>query len=402
MARPKSAVPSYRLHKATGQAVVTINENGRRRDVYLGVFQSPASRVEYARIVTELSHDEPTPLRVARVGGGLTVNELIRLYLQHAENHYHREDGTLTSEVVCLKTAFRPLRQTCGHTLADEFGPVALKRVRQAMIESGWTRRVINKSVDRIRRLYKWAVGEELVPESSWRSLKAVDGLKRGRSAAKEKPTIGPVSRSVVEETLRFTPPTVAAMARFQLATGCRPGEVCGISFDQVDMTGEVWEYRPVLHKTKHKDRERIIFLGPVAQTILRERSTVRRTDAIFSPRTAHDERCGCRGRRTTTKVGGKLIGSQYTVSSYRRAIHFAVRAANRWVKSHSSDCGPNLPTVTFWHPNQLRHSFATETRRVHGLEAAQVLLGHAKADVTQVYAERDAELARRVALADG
>jgi hypothetical protein len=36
--------------------------------------------------------------------------------------------------------------------------------------------------------------------------------------------------------------------------------------------------------------------------------------------------------------------------------------------------------------------------RRAYGLEAAQVLLGHARADVTQVYAERDGRLAFRVA----
>ena len=45
---------------------------------------------------------------------------------------------------------------------------------------------------------------------------------------------------------------------------------------------------------------------------------------------------------------------------------------------------------VPHWHPNQLRHTFATEVRRTHGLEAAQAALGHSKADVTQVYAERD------------
>ncbi len=57
------------------------------------------------------------------------------------------------------------------------------------------------------------------------------------------------------------------------------------------------------------------------------------------------------------------------------------------------------------WHrlsPNQLRHSFATKVRREHGLEAAQVLLGHAMADVTQVYAERDTEKAAAVALKIG
>lgn len=56
------------------------------------------------------------------------------------------------------------------------------------------------------------------------------------------------------------------------------------------------------------------------------------------------------------------------------------------WRKSHC------------WSPNQLRHTFATRVRKQHGLEAAQVLLGHSRADVTQVYAERNEELAVTVA----
>jgi site-specific recombinase XerD len=44
-----------------------------------------------------------------------------------------------------------------------------------------------------------------------------------------------------------------------------------------------------------------------------------------------------------------------------------------------------------------LRHSAATEIRSKFGLEVAQILLGHAKADVTQIYAERD--LAKAVAV---
>jgi site-specific recombinase XerC len=49
------------------------------------------------------------------------------------------------------------------------------------------------------------------------------------------------------------------------------------------------------------------------------------------------------------------------------------------------------------WHPNRLRHTAATDIRARYGLEAAQVVLGHSRADVTQVYAERDLEKAREV-----
>jgi hypothetical protein len=53
------------------------------------------------------------------------------------------------------------------------------------------------------------------------------------------------------------------------------------------------------------------------------------------------------------------------------------------------------------WSPNQLRHAAATDIRSRFGLEAAQVTLGHSRADVTQVYAERDLQkginVARRI-----
>ena len=59
-------VPSYRLHKPSGQAVVTIRlARGVRRDVYLGEYNSPDSRREYGRIVAELANTTIPP-KVAR------------------------------------------------------------------------------------------------------------------------------------------------------------------------------------------------------------------------------------------------------------------------------------------------------------------------------------------------
>ena len=69
-------------------------------------------------------------------------------------------------------------------------------------------------------------------------------------------------------------------------------------------------------------------------------------------------------------------------MSSYRRAIERGAKAAE----------------VPEWAPNQLRHTRGTEVRKRYGLEAAQVVLGHSQANVTQVYAERDQALAAKVA----
>ena len=55
------------------------------------------------------------------------------------------------------------------------------------------------------------------------------------------------------------------------------------------------------------------------------------------------------------------------------------------------------------WHPHQLRHLAGTEIRRRFGLEAAQVVLGHTSAEITDaVYAERDLVKAMEVMKAVG
>jgi len=50
------------------------------------------------------------------------------------------------------------------------------------------------------------------------------------------------------------------------------------------------------------------------------------------------------------------------------------------------------------WAPNRLRHTYATKVRRDYDLEATQVLLGHSKANMTQIYAEKNEALAATIA----
>lgn len=93
-----------------------------------------------------------------------------------------------------MKRALRPLRKLYGTTAAAEFGPLALKAVRQHMIdELGSCRRSVNNNINRVRQLFKWGVENELVPASVHHELMAVIGLKVGRSGAVESE---PVTRS--------------------------------------------------------------------------------------------------------------------------------------------------------------------------------------------------------------
>ena len=57
---------------------------------------------------------------------------------------------------------------------------------------------------------------------------------------------------------------------------------------------------------------------------------------------------------------------------------------------------------VPHWFPYQLRHTAATRIRRQYGLEAAQVILGHASIEASQIYAERDLTRAMEIAESDG
>jgi integrase len=76
-----------------------------------------------------------------------------------------------------------------------------------------------------------------------------------------------------------------------------------------------------------------------------------------------------------------------YDTDFYRRAIVYGLKKARK--------AGVEIP---HWHPHQLRHSRGTAIRKKFGIEAAQVALGHARADVTQIYAEKNMELAKRIA----
>ena len=73
MPRQRSRSPSYRLHKASGQAVVTLNGRGH----CLGRWNTKTSRQEYDPLVGEwLANARRSP----SVANDLTISELINSY----------------------------------------------------------------------------------------------------------------------------------------------------------------------------------------------------------------------------------------------------------------------------------------------------------------------------------
>jgi hypothetical protein len=190
---PRKTPPALRRHKPSKQAVVTLSG----RDHYLGHWPAgqrqppPDVQAAYDALIAEWLTSGRQTLGTAPPP--LTISELVLQYWErYATVYYRHRDGSPTSEQNDLKLSLRPLRRLFGNLPAAEFSPLKLKAVRQNMIDSRLSRGVINQRIGRIKLLFKWAVGEELVPETTHRALLAVEGLKAGRSEAREHPTPTP------------------------------------------------------------------------------------------------------------------------------------------------------------------------------------------------------------------
>jgi integrase len=344
--------PKYSLHKASGQAKV--RHNGRT--VYLGRYGTPESRDAYARFIAKLPKPGEAPRQPSQeLRTELLVGEVALRFYEHAKGYYAC-NGVATGEHITIRCCLRPLTKRFGKLPASELGPKRVKEVREDMIRLRWSRRYINKAVAIVKRCFKWAAEEELVPGRVAQDIWAIKALEQHRSKAREKPEVSAVPDPHIDATMRSLPELEADIIRVMRLTGARPGEVLAMTADQIDRTDpSCWAYRPHRHKTAHKDKARVVFIGTRAQEIILRR--MRKT---------------ARGESLFPTTRGALC----------HAVHLACKKAG----------------VTRWSPNMVRHRVGTDIRATHGLEAAQCLLGHTRADVTQTYAERDQRLAAEIA----
>jgi integrase len=400
MSRPRG-IPSYRRHRSSGQAVVTLTDaSGQRRDIYLGEFGTAASRQEYARVIAEWeAAGQRLPAQHTQTPD-LSMNELILAYWRHAEEYYGFRLDKERGDAGCLRSMLAVVRQLYGKTPATDFGPLALKACREKMIKKGWSRSYTNAQVDRLRRMFRWAASEELLPVSIYQNLQAVPGLRRGKTSAKETARVKPVQIDHVEAALPHMPAPVQGMVRLQQLTGCRPTEACLMRALDLDMSNpNCWVYRPGsdqgehgTHKTAHHGHDRIILIGPKAQEVIRPYLTTDLTAYLFRPKEATNERNAKRRANRQTPLYPSHVrhqaskrkrrprrapGDHYTARVYARAIMRACRKAG----------------VPEWGPNRLRHSRATELRG-YGLDMVKTILGHSKVETSQVYAEKDMQAA--------
>ena len=208
--------------------------------------------------------------------------------------------------------------------------------------------------------------------------------------SARIRPLSYGIEPTVIDAVQSYLSKQVWAMIQLQLYTGARPGEIVELRACDIDRSRDVWVYRPEHHKNEYRDQEREIYIGSNVKDILAPFLFGKRdNEYLFSPKDANREtkqRDAARQRRADQKPSprktSRTIGDKYTVDSYRRAIYRACEKAG----------------IAKWSPHRLRHNAATVVREKYGIEAAQLILGHSRADVTQIYAERNKAMAYDIA----
>ena len=396
----KGTVPSYRHHKARNLAVVTIDG----KDFYLGPYGSRESHRRYEALVRSWREREDRPEpdnQPIVVTGRPSINDLILVYLEYAEKHYRPNNGR-NSEAGCVDDALKVV-QECGYgeELAESFRPKDLKKVREAMIAKDWSRGYVNHQVIRIKRMFAYAVEEDLIPGSVYHGLIAVKGLRKGTPGIRESAKVKPVPFPHIKAVLKVAPRIMRAMLFFAWRTGARPGEICALKPIFLDRSHDVWLYRvpPHANKTDVHDQERTIYLAPKAQKILAPwLEGIGVDEHLFSPVRENLLRQLARAEARQTKP----TPSEIRRKKERKMRVPKIRKCDRYSPSSFRQAVARLcekAGVPAWSPNRLRHNAATLFRKNYGLESARILLGHRKMNTTEIYAEADLESAKQAIL---
>jgi len=353
--------PKYRRHSSRDLGFV---EHAGKRRYFTGCYGSEESLGEYRDFLKSLGFLTAAAHRQPASAVSLPV--LIARFQAWADATYPAGPRSYCAN---LRAANRLLAEFMGVERADAFTPLKAKAFQQWLIEQKQSRGYINTTLGRIRRMFKWAVSEELIPVTVFQALATVPPLRKNRSGARETKPRKPVPQDHVNATIDKLPPQVRVMVRLQWLTGVRSQSLCRARADQFDTSTTPWRWMP-RHKGEHRDQTLVVFIGPEAQAILAPiLKAAKPGEYLFQPRTKSGKR-------------NKRYRAFYDATSYARAIERAAKRAQ----------------VPHWTPHQLRHARATLVRERHGLEAAQAALGHARIDATQIYAQKQLALAKLVA----
>jgi len=384
-------LPSLRLHKPSGRAVVTV----RGRDIYCGKFGTVEADANYRRVCQEILASGPTAAaaRTPKASHGspgtiqISVAELLLGFIEWAEGYYLPP----STELQIFRPLVKRLRLEWGDTLATEFGPQALTAFRQSLIADGLLRTTVNDRIKRVRKIWKWGVGAELLPADAHERLRALPPLRFGKSAARDESPKTGIPEADFRAILPHVSRQVAAVLEVCFFTGSRISEISQITTAMIDRTRTPWVYRPGQHKGTHRKQVRTIFFGPKARAIL---TPYLRPDApdepLFSPKQAWDDthdrlKVPHRSDRQRAKAARnkRRAACEQRVADGRSATptrRQPQRRYNRHTFNNAIKRACKRHEITHWSPHQLRHACKTRIDDLVGKKVAAIVLGEPNA----------------------
>lgn len=397
MARPKAKAPARRYH-LSGQSVVTIGG----RDFYLGPHDSPESIARYAVLIgiyqaNGLTMPDDFDLASLDVQAAALLGQLspqVAASDQTKQPKLVRHVTAAFREFVRIRYANEPkesgrqklicddLDRHDGNTDATDYGPLALQRQRQRWIDKGNSRVYVNRLTRSAVRMFRYAVNQELIEETTWRRLLSVESLRNGQTEAPETAPRVAANLDHVRRTAAELSPVIKAMIRIQVATGMRPSELCQMRPCEIDRSGETWVYRPKKHKTAKLGKLKAVPLIGDAREAITDYLNRDPQAPCFSMKESVAWQNARKRADRKTKVQPSQVnrakldpkkqpGDCLNPASYRQSIKLAAKRAG----------------VPHWVPYQLRHLAGATVREALGIEAASALLGHSRTSMTELYA---------------
>lgn len=387
-------IPKYCLHKASGQAYVTLNS----KTIYLGPYDTAQSKAEYDRVIAEwLAAGKEIGLAPSKLRTGV----LCHLFWDQHGKTYYLTRGKIGDYWRWVKNIVFSMAEQLGSVPVASLLPKHLIALRHHWVTRSVTRQDQNLTIGTAKRkvrglgrskansatriaveVIRWGVEQGHVPSAVLEGFKAVKPLQANKCGIPEPEPIGPVPQEHIDAVLAIASKRYADMIRVQLLTGMRPGELCLMRVSHIDQSQQPWRYIPPHHKTEHKSKQRVIMIGPKAQEILKPWIERANNMEVFEKGKAKATAKDC-PIFPTSPASNKLIGKPRcnTSQNYRDRI--------------ASLC--DRAKVPRWSPNQLRHNAATLIRAAAGLDSARSVLGHSSTSTTEIYAEKDWTIAAKI-----
>lgn len=196
------------------------------------------------------------------------------------ETRAYSKAGKATTQRGLIRVALRELNRFAGDLAADEFTSATLVAHRDKLASKPkLSAQGVNRKVGLIKQFVAWAAERGHMPETNAAVIRAVRSLRVTGKKRREPVPLAELTKAI--EKLR---PHFADMVRLQFLLGCRPGEVCGMRWDDLTITdsAEPWRYLVVDAKTSHHGVETVYWIHDEAKEILRRHIRLKKGEFVF------------------------------------------------------------------------------------------------------------------------